>query len=79
MESPLTESIGTAKICQFFNDLFDSVNASQEDKVHELKQLVIKESIHHKFRDETLVFFRIIQFVEKDTKNPLAEIPTLKN
>ena len=70
--------MATAKICRFFNKLFNSVNALNEDKVYELRRPVTAKSKHHKFWDEALSFLKNISFVEKDSGNPSKEIPTFK-
>ena len=72
------EAKGTAEICRFFNNLFDSVNGSDENDVYELRRPVTENSAHHKFWDEALTFLKSIRFLDNENDQPTS-VPSLKN
>jgi len=75
------EGIPTAKIVNFFNDLFDSVNGDDKknDEHNELRCPVSENSVHHSFWVSAKSVLRNMYYVEKVSRKIVKSVPTLSN
>lgn len=73
------EGIATAEVINFFNDLFDSVNAKERDEINELRCPVTDDSAHHAFWTDARTKLRKMRYVEKVTREIVKSVPTLTN
>lgn len=58
---------GTAKLLLFVNDLFDSMNGSEDEKVGSLKHAVTENSVHFSFWQYALSMLEKMYFIDKST------------
>lgn len=58
---------GTAQILLFFNDLFDSINGSDQPQNDVLKGSINESSIHFKYWDYALKMLAKMNFIDKET------------
>lgn len=72
------EGIATAEAVSFFNDLFDSVNGSENNEC-ELRSLVREDSAHHEFWVKAKCSLRNMCYVDRVTRKPVRTVPTIKN
>lgn len=70
--------IATAETVNFFNDLFDSVNGS-ENSDNNLRCAVTADSVHHAFWTNAKNVLSNMCYVDKITRETIRASPTLKN
>jgi len=69
----------TAVVLDFFNKVFDSVNAHTLRPETPLRVAVIKNSKHHDFWLHAIKLLSDMRYVDPKTKQPVKCIPSLKN
>eukprot|EP00102_Acyrthosiphon_pisum_P018869 XP_016656079.1 PREDICTED: uncharacterized protein LOC107882352 [Acyrthosiphon pisum] len=73
------DAVDTAFLCQFFDNLFDSLNGSF-DKIVDGKKYrtaVKKNSPHHELWDQSLKILSTMRFIDKNGKT--TSVPTIRN
>lgn len=77
------EGLATARIVNFYNDLFDSVNGSEKtserDIENKLRPPVTQNSIHHAFWVNAKSELRRMNYVDRASRKIIKSIPTLTN
>lgn len=76
------ESSGTAYVCNFFNQLFVSVNGNSvkaKDGIPSLRTAVSAKSQYVRFWKDACVVLRNMCFVAKGTTKPTRPVPSLLN
>lgn len=63
------EGFATAKVLDFFNKLFDSVNAREMKSETPLRTAVTRKSAHHSFWYDAIKQLKDIRFIHKRKKN----------
>ncbi|XP_011880898.1 PREDICTED: uncharacterized protein LOC105569228, partial [Vollenhovia emeryi] len=78
LQIPEEEGLATAKVLDFFNKLFDSINGLQLRSDTPLRVAVKENSKHHSFWYDAIKFLENMRFIHKTTKKPMS-VPSLKH
>lgn len=76
---PNEAGYNTAIVLDFFNKVFDSVNAHTMRPETPLRVAVTKNSKHHDFWPNAIKLLSDMRYVDLKTKQPVKCIPSLKN
>lgn len=73
------DAVDTAFVCQFFDNLFDSLNGSFDKIVDgkKYRSAVKKNSPHHDLWDQSLKIISTMRFIDKHGK--MMSVPTIRN
>nr|XP_012235484.1 PREDICTED: uncharacterized protein LOC105679802 [Linepithema humile] len=79
LEIPIEGSTATAKVLDFFSNLFDSINGYSEDSDVPLLRSITYNSAHHEFWSSAVTKLRNMRYVEPLSKEPVKKSLCLKN
>ncbi|XP_011862631.1 PREDICTED: uncharacterized protein LOC105559125 [Vollenhovia emeryi] len=79
LQIPSKTGYDTAMVLDFFNKIFDSVNAHTFHPRTPLRVAVTKNSKHHEFWPYAIKRLSNMRYVDPKTKRPVKCIPSLKN
>ena len=71
--------MSTSYVLDFFNNLFDSFNAKEIDGNNKFRNLVTDDNQHHLIWDTSIPNLKSMEYVDKGTLEPVANVPTLEN